>query len=509
MPDKDKINAVLAENSKKIFFYALRHTGNEAEAEDLAQDIMLAVLASYKNIRNEDAIYGFIWGTAQNQCRLWARNKSRNAAVISLDETDAELPDEQAEEENPDIAKVREELSLTSSTYRNLLIGFYKYKKSCEELANEFHTSEGNVKFMLFKARKTIKEGMRMERILGEQSYEPQNIALLYFGNGDNIYYNLCKKKIVQNILMACYNDACTLQDISMQIGCAVPYIEDEVAPLLDCGLLCRPARGKYSTAIVVLTSLFQSDFANLTGDVYKNIGNLIADFSKKHEPEIRNACFIGADMDANAFLWHITLLSLQNIACGFYKPDYAGDTVFGVEDYDDEFDTALCTMRALDGSILQFTDVMSKKSKFPPHNWIYKNDAGVNLLFDIARDGKREFGDIEKIVLCNIRHFVRKRDGVYMPAMPVYTAAGKKELDEILSPLVSEIKASFDLIFDKCLWLLGNHTPKALKEQVPAAASIYMGGNIFKNVLKSMFSQKLLDFSDSECIPTAYMVLK
>ena len=95
------------------------------------------------------------------------------------------------------------------------------------------------------------------------------------------------------------------------------------------------------------------------------------------------------------------------------------------------------------------------------------------------------------------------------MPAMPVYTAAGKKELDEILSPLVSEIKASFDLIFDKCLWLLVNHTPKALKEQVPAAASIYMGGNIFKNVLKSMFSQKLLDFSDSECIPTAYMVLK
>ena len=56
VPDKDKINAVLAENSKKIFFYALRHTGNEAEAEDLAQDIMLAVLASYKNIRNEDAI---------------------------------------------------------------------------------------------------------------------------------------------------------------------------------------------------------------------------------------------------------------------------------------------------------------------------------------------------------------------------------------------------------------------------------------------------------------------
>lgn len=135
MISEDKINSVLTENSDKIFFYALRHTGNESEAEDLAQDIMLAILSSYKNLRNDDALYGFIWRVAQNQCRLWARKKSRSAATVSLDET------------------------------------------------------------------------------------EPQNIAVLYFGSGDNIYYRLCRKKIVQNILMACYNDACTLQDISLQIS--------------------------------------------------------------------------------------------------------------------------------------------------------------------------------------------------------------------------------------------------------------------------------------------------
>lgn len=509
MISEDKINSVLTENSDKIFFYALRHTGNESEAEDLAQDIMLAILSSYKNLRNDDALYGFIWRVAQNQCRLWARKKSRSAATVSLDETETEIADEPEEEENPAVGKLRKELSLCSATYRNLLIGFYKYGKSCDELAKEFHTSEGNVKFMLFKARKKIKEGMQMERILGERSYEPQNIAVLYFGSGDNIYYQLCRKKIVQNILMACYNDVCTLQDISLQIGCAVPYIEDEIAPLIDSGLLIRPSRDKYSTNIIVLTSLFERDLKNLIGDEYEKMGDMIASFASAHEKEIRSLGFIGSDMDEGAFLWHIALISLKKLAEDFRKTKYEKDIVFGVEDYNPEFEAALCTMYALDGSLLQFIDVISEESKFPPHSWIYKNDAGVNLLMDIARDGKKKLGDIEKIVLKNISPFVRERDGAYLPSMPAYTKEQWTQLENIASPLTDEMKASFDRIFDKCLWLLGSHTPKALKEQIPSVASIYMGGNIFGNVLGSMHSRGLLAFAHSDFVPTAYIILK
>ena len=79
---------MLTENSDKIFFYALRHTGNESEAEDLAQDIMLAILSSYKNLRNDDALYGFIWRVAQNQCRLWARKNRQPFVPTSLAATD-------------------------------------------------------------------------------------------------------------------------------------------------------------------------------------------------------------------------------------------------------------------------------------------------------------------------------------------------------------------------------------------------------------------------------------
>ena len=70
-------------------------------------------------------------------------------------------------------------------------------------------------------------------------------------------------------------------------------------------------------------------------------------------------------------------------------------------------------------------------------------------------------------------------------------------------------MKASFDRIFDKCLWLLGSHTPKSLKEKIPSVASIYMGGNIFGNVLGSMHSRGLLAFAPSDFVPTAYIIMK
>ncbi len=89
----------------------------------------------------------------------------------------------------------------------------------------------------------------------------------------------------------------------------------------------------------------------------------------------------------------------------------------------------------------------------------------------------------------------MRERDGTYLPSMSAYTEEQWARLEKITSPLTDKMKASFDRIFDKCLWLLGSHTPKSLKEKIPSVASIYMGGNIFGNVLGSMHSRGLLAF--------------
>lgn len=72
------------ENLKTIFAYALSRVSDKNDAEDLTNDIVLAILQSSDKIRNYNAFYGYVWGIAANTYRKFMRKKSR----FSFDELD-------------------------------------------------------------------------------------------------------------------------------------------------------------------------------------------------------------------------------------------------------------------------------------------------------------------------------------------------------------------------------------------------------------------------------------
>ena len=54
------------------------------------------------------------------------------------------------------------------------------------------------VKYYLFRARKIVMEGMHMERIYGEKSYNPTYVKIDFWGTlggQDNEYWNSAKEK--------------------------------------------------------------------------------------------------------------------------------------------------------------------------------------------------------------------------------------------------------------------------------------------------------------------------
>jgi len=55
--------------SKTIFSYCLARTASVQDAEDLAQDILVAFLSSVQNLRDEEAFYAFMWSVAGNVTR--------------------------------------------------------------------------------------------------------------------------------------------------------------------------------------------------------------------------------------------------------------------------------------------------------------------------------------------------------------------------------------------------------------------------------------------------------
>ena len=109
-----ELHEKITEVSRTIFSYCMAKTPTREEAEDLSQDILLALLRSAENIRDDRAFYAFMWGVAGNVYKQWYRKKLQNNTCELTDDIPAE--DDLAEEDG----------NLRLALYRNL----YEYDGS-------------------------------------------------------------------------------------------------------------------------------------------------------------------------------------------------------------------------------------------------------------------------------------------------------------------------------------------------------------------------------------------
>ena len=73
---QDRIYAFVEENMKTIFAYACSRVPHKQEAEDLAGDIIAALLAAAGRIRSEEALFGYVWTIAANTYKKYLRRKA-------------------------------------------------------------------------------------------------------------------------------------------------------------------------------------------------------------------------------------------------------------------------------------------------------------------------------------------------------------------------------------------------------------------------------------------------
>ena len=257
--DRIKLEQRITENMKSVFGFALTRLGNVKEAEELASDILYALLRSAENLKDEERFYGFLWKIAENVLADYLRKKSRSASRTGeLDGTIAGEPDTVLEEivRQEELNLLRRELSLLSKQYRDATVFYYIEGLSCSETAEKLQISTEMVKYYLFRARKIIREGMNMERAYGEKSYSPCGFEIDYWGPvrfDPAEYEDFKNRKIKGNILLAAYYSPVTIQEFSVELGVALPYLEDEIRLLEKSQyLVCR--NGKYLTNIPIFT---------------------------------------------------------------------------------------------------------------------------------------------------------------------------------------------------------------------------------------------------------------
>lgn len=264
-PMTEKLIIEFTENyMEKLFYFCLKKTGNSAEAEDLTQDIALNILAALNNGTIPTSYSAWVWRIARNRYCAWAVGKHRNTeSVTGADIGDYEIEDESENTfdkliRSEQLALLRRELAFIRSEYREIVIAHYIEEKSVRDIATSLSLSEGAVKQRLYRARNILKEGMNMAREFGVRSYKPEDIYYsLWFpcpGERDKFHPNsIMKHTLYANIFLEAYGNPSTSEELSLELGVALPYMEDELEYLTRETFLTKKD-GKYQTAFPIIS---------------------------------------------------------------------------------------------------------------------------------------------------------------------------------------------------------------------------------------------------------------
>ena len=303
-----KAGELVSENMRTLYLWSLHKTSDPYKAEDLCSDIILAVLKSAPNLKCDDAFFGFVWKVAANTYKQYLRKTSKNAAVeISDDIPDTEnFQDDLCEKEQQNI--LRRELAFLSEKYRLCTVAYYYEGMSIKDISEKFGLTTQTVKFNLFQSRKILKEGIAMERQFGEKSFNPQPFNFRYIYNGDynNAFDNLVTRKLPGQILLSAYYEPMTVEQLSVELGIASVYLEDELDTLLRYNFIKQQGK-KYQTCIPILTADYNEAILKALNEKYSDRVKALVDSMREKLPEIKKIGFEGCDkFPDNILLWDI-----------------------------------------------------------------------------------------------------------------------------------------------------------------------------------------------------------
>lgn len=513
-----ELHEKIAEVSKTIFSYCMAKTPTREEAEDLSQDILFELLKSAENIRDDSAFYAFMWGVAGNVYKQWYRKKLKNNICELTDNIPAE--DDFIEDNGSDIYLLRRELALLSEKYRKATILYYIHGRSCSEISSALTISESMAKYLLFKSRKILKEGMSMERNLGELSYNPKTLIPMYSGQGPNQFWKFMQSKIKQNIVSACYNDALTVQQISLETGIPLPYLDDEINALEDKQIIIREGK-HYKANVIVITSECADEIERAVTKYHEQIADKMMTFLSDKLNEYKNLDFVGRDFSDNTLRWQLATILFRMIS-GVDCSDTidAPKTGWGesaylwcVEKLNEKHIFSYCGVNDKHGNSLYFFDYWKDRKGKGDHHDFYGNERYINIFCDICRGEKMSLSeyDLEAVAEMIKKGYVIKENETYRATVPVYTLEQYLTIVNNVKGFISDELASIVREMDKtAASILSSHTPKHLQEQVVGIAAMDKFVNAVCIPATILIERQFLSTAWHPLeMPTTYVVLK
>ena len=273
---------IIREYMQPVFYFALRKTSSRTEAEDLTQTVMLEILTALDRGITPDDERAWVWKIARNHYSKWAARQRTARQTLDADELRETVSDGSAVEDGilheEETALLYRELAHLRHDYRTIVCAYYFENRTLSDIAESLGLPLGTVKRKISECRNHLKEGMHMARTYGKRSFAPE---LVEFGQNwdpttgpDGRRY--VEHILAQNILLEAYDNPSTAEDLSLALGIAMPYMEDELKFLME-GELLTCENGKYRTNIVILSKDVQEKIYSTALEYVGRMAELVA----------------------------------------------------------------------------------------------------------------------------------------------------------------------------------------------------------------------------------------
>lgn len=296
----------------RVLRWARGKTRTAQEAEDLAQTVLLEWLRAVRAQEERGVcvaepehllwlIARFVW------CKSLRPGTYYRCEPLSEKLSAGETPEESAErqdEQRRQTAFVRRQIMRLSRIQRETLVWYYLENRTTADIARRLRVSENTVRWHLSDSRKKIREADG-KMTSTEFVYCPKKLHVAINGEAydDRLTREVLDNLLYQNILLRCYAQGQTAQELCDELGVARPYIEDAVNVLLRDELLTADG-GRVRTNFII-TSGAQEEARLAVYDAHKDeLSREIVRQLMAHEQEIRAIGFIGCDVPMPRLLW-------------------------------------------------------------------------------------------------------------------------------------------------------------------------------------------------------------
>ena len=488
---------------EKIYYFCLKKTGDVLSAEDLSSEISAEIFSALHKDMLPEHFEAWVWQIARNRFARWVRQKKINGAEIFDEEVVAQVAVEDNVEDAvlrpEEIQELRRELSLLTKEYRELLVAYYVKNQRIATIAQTLSVPEGTVKTRLAKAREKLKEGMQMARTFGKLSYAPEEIEFCQSGGKSENWAPDCYldepmyDKICKNILIEAYRNPSTLQELSIELGIAMPYLEGFVEAMAEDTLLSK-------TGTKAETATYETNFVIISAEAKRKMVDKLAQIQGAFVPlaeeylktarELQLAAgnhILGQFQDYEEQKWTLALRLADDIQWAVYdrrnlrfnydtvRPNGGSWDVMGVQEYHGPAFYWIghsCGEEPGGGRIEMFvTDKQVTKEE--DRTFACSRD-NVKVLHQIL---KGESDKVSERELEELADFVRKTpEGKYEVTFGVYSkehnsdtiryGVALEQYNETLLPLYEKMLALGDEYLAYCETVMRGEVPKRLMSQ-------------------------------------------